>query len=65
MIYENELQLGEWRLLLTNNPLIVPKDIYIRLIITSTDVIHSFSVPSFGIKIDAVPGRLNAVSVYI
>ena len=36
-----------------------------RFIITSTDVLHSFAVPSLGIKVDAVPGRLNQTSVFI
>ena len=41
------------------NALHVPVDQPVRLVMTSQDVIHSFSVPSFGIKIDAIPGRLN------
>jgi cytochrome c oxidase subunit 2 len=41
------------------NALHVPVDKPVRLVMTSQDVIHSFSVPSFGIKIDAIPGRLN------
>jgi cytochrome c oxidase subunit 2 len=37
----------------------------IRLLITASDVIHSWTVPSFGIKLDAVPGRLNQIGTYI
>lgn len=47
------------RLLAVDNMLIVPVDTTVRVEVTGADVIHSFSVPSFGIKIDAVPGRLN------
>lgn len=65
MVYEDELSLKTIRLLQTTNPLILPKEMHIRLIITSTDVIHSYSIPAFGIKVDAVPGRLNALPVYI
>jgi len=58
---EAELPYGEFRLLEVNNALILPSDRTIRVIVTATDVLHSWAVPSFGIKIDAVPGRLNQV----
>jgi cytochrome c oxidase subunit 2 len=54
-----ELKPGEPRLLAVDNPMVVPVDTTVRMQVTGADVIHSFSVPSFGIKIDAVPGRLN------
>ena len=47
------------RLLAVDNMLVVPVDTTVRVQVTATDVIHAFAVPSFGIKIDAVPGRLN------
>lgn len=47
------------RLLDVDNRLILPSLIPIRLLVSSSDVIHSWTVPSFGVKIDAVPGRLN------
>jgi cytochrome c oxidase subunit II len=47
------------RLLSVDNELVVPVNKIVRVLTTGTDVIHSFSVPSFGIKIDSVPGRLN------
>lgn len=50
---------GQVRLLSTDNPVILPVDTNIQLIVTAADVIHSFAVPAFGVKIDAVPGRLN------
>jgi len=60
-----ELKSGDFRLLKTTYPLLLPKDLHIRLLVTSDDVLHSFSVPAFGIKIDAVPGRLNQLSIFI
>jgi cytochrome c oxidase subunit 2 len=53
------------RLLETDRILVLPINTYIRLLITSTDVIHSWAVPSLGIKLDAIPGRLNQVVTYI
>jgi cytochrome c oxidase subunit 2 len=47
------------RLLAVDNELVVPVNTTTRVLITATDVIHSFAVPSFGIKMDAVPGRTN------
>ena len=51
---------GQKRLLSTDNPVVLPVDTNIVFEVTATDVIHSFAVPAFGIKIDAVPGRLNS-----
>lgn len=65
MIPEDMLQPGDLRLLEVDNALHLPVGIPIRLLITSTDVIHSWAVPSLGIKVDAVPGRLNEVYLYI
>jgi cytochrome c oxidase subunit 2 len=62
MIPESDLELGQFRLLDVDNRLIVPVDCHIRLIVTGADVLHSFAVPSLGLKIDGVPGRLNQVS---
>ncbi|MCG6859561.1 MAG: cytochrome c oxidase subunit II [Salaquimonas sp.] len=47
------------RLLAVNNELVVPVNTMVRVLVAGADVIHSFAVPSFGIKIDAVPGRIN------
>jgi cytochrome c oxidase subunit 2 len=63
MIPESDLELGQFRLLEVDNRVIVPTDTHIRLIVTGADVIHSFAVPSLGVKIDAVPGRLNQTSI--
>jgi cytochrome c oxidase subunit 2 len=63
MIPESDLELGQFRLLDVDNKVVVPTDTHIRLIVTSADVIHSWAVPSLGIKMDAVPGRLNQTSI--
>jgi len=62
MIPDSDLELGQFRLLDVDNRLVVPVDCHIRLIVTGADVIHSFAVPSLGVKLDCVPGRLNQVS---
>lgn len=48
-----------FRLLEVDKPIFVPRGEYIRLLVTGGDVIHSFCVPRLGVKVDAVPGRLN------
>nr|ARH54132.1 cytochrome c oxidase subunit 2 [Bradybatus kellneri] len=59
MIPTNELNKFNFRLLDVDNRMIIPFNCQIRMIITSADVIHSWAVPSLGIKIDGTPGRLN------
>lgn len=61
----DDLVKGEFRLLTTDTSLIIPKEVPIKLLITSADVLHSWAVPSFGIKVDACPGRLNQAFLYI
>ena len=65
MIHENDLNFGDLRLLKTDSPLFLPKNTHIRVLVTSSDVLHSWAVPAFGVKVDAVPGRLNQTSLYI
>lgn len=65
MIPESDLELGQFRLLDVDNRLVVPTDTHVRYIVTGTDVIHDFAVPALGLKIDAVPGRLNQTSALI
>lgn len=55
----NELKLGDKRLLSVHEAMYVPKGKNIKIILTADDVIHSWAVPAFGVKKDAVPGRLN------
>jgi cytochrome c oxidase subunit 2 len=59
IIPEDELKPGQVRLLDVDNRVVVPIGATIRLLVTSSDVIHSFFVPSLGVQIYAVPGRLN------
>jgi cytochrome c oxidase subunit II len=59
MVAEKDLKPGQPRLLTVDNELVVPVNKIVHVLVTGADVIHSFAVPSFGIKIDAVPGRLN------
>lgn len=54
-----------YRLLKVDNDVYLPTHLHLRILVTSTDVIHSWAVPSLGIKVDACPGRLNQVSIYI
>lgn len=65
MIPEDELELGQLRLLETDNRLVLPANTHIRVVITAGDVLHCWAVPSLGVKMDAVPGRLNQSSIYI
>jgi cytochrome c oxidase subunit 2 len=59
MLQDNERKAGQPRLLAVDNEMVVPVNKTVRVITTGSDVIHSFAVPSFGIKIDSVPGRIN------
>ena len=59
MLQEDELEDGQPRLLATDETVVVPVDTNIRLLVTAGDVIHAWTIPSFGIKIDAIPGRVN------
>nr|WMQ72233.1 cytochrome oxidase subunit II [Okanagana schaefferi] len=61
----NNLDSNEFRLIEVDNRMILPFSTQIRLMITSTDVLHSWAMPSLGIKVDAVPGRLNQASIMI
>lgn len=56
---------GSFRLLETEEPLILPTRLHIRLLISGFDVLHSFAMPSMGLKVDAVPGRLNQLELFI
>lgn len=65
MIPEDDLQVGQLRLLEVDNRVVLPVNTHIRVIITSADVLHSWAIPSLGIKCDAVPGRLNQTPLFI
>ena len=59
MIPPNSLNISDFRLLDVDNRCVIPFNTPIRILTTSIDVIHSWTVPSLGIKIDSTPGRLN------
>ena len=65
MISTSDLTKGALRLLEVDNRSVLPVCTHIRLIVTAADVLHSWAVPSFGIKIDACPGRLSQGSLFI
>jgi len=65
MIPTDDLKEGDLRLLEVDNKIIVPINTNIRVIVSSTDVLHAWAVPSLGIKMDCVPGRLNQTSMFI
>ena len=59
LVQDKDLKPGQPRLLTVDNELVVPVNKVVRVQTTGADVIHSWAVPSFGVKIDAIPGRLN------
>jgi cytochrome c oxidase subunit 2 len=59
LVEDKDLKPDQPRLLTVDNEMVVPVNKVVHVLVTGADVIHSFAVPSFGIKIDAVPGRLN------
>jgi cytochrome c oxidase subunit 2 len=65
MIADEDLQPGQLRLLETDNRVVLPVDTNIRIQVTAADVLHSWAMPSMGVKIDAVPGRLNEIWIHI
>lgn len=59
LVPEKDLKPGQVRLLSTDNPVVLPVDTNIRILVTANDVIHSWAMPALGVKMDAVPGRTN------
>jgi len=59
MVPEEELEPGQLRLLTTDTALVLPIETNIQLLTTASDVLHSWAMPPFGVKMDAVPGLLN------
>lgn len=59
MVADDQLQPGQLRLLETDNVVVLPVETNVRVIVTADDVIHSWAVPALGVKIDAIPGRIN------
>lgn len=65
MIEDEDLKEGQVRLLETDTRVVLPVDTNIRLLVTADDVIHAWAIPAFGVKMDAVPGRLNETWVRV
>ena len=61
----SDLEYGSYRLLEVDNRVTLPIQTDIRILVTAADVIHSWAVPSLGLKVDAIPGRLNQLAVSI
>lgn len=65
IIPQNEISLDTFRLLDVDNRVILPINNQIRILVSATDVLHSWAIPSLGVKIDASPGRLNQTNFFI
>lgn len=60
-----DLDEGNLRLLEVDNRVVLPVDTHVRLLVTAADVLHCWAIPSFGVKMDACPGRLNQISLFV
>jgi cytochrome c oxidase subunit 2 len=65
LVGDDSLSPGERRMLEVDSPLVLPVGAGVRLLVSGADVIHSFAVPSLGVKIDAIPGRLNGAGLLV
>nr|YP_009114125.1 cytochrome c oxidase subunit II [Euphaea decorata]YP_009114138.1 cytochrome c oxidase subunit II [Euphaea ornata]AHC02122.1 cytochrome c oxidase subunit II [Euphaea decorata]AHC02134.1 cytochrome c oxidase subunit II [Euphaea ornata] len=65
MIPQNDMELGMFRLLEVDNRAVLPMQAQIRVLVTAADVLHSWTVPSLGVKVDATPGRINQTSFFM
>nr|YP_011002154.1 cytochrome c oxidase subunit II [Profenusa thomsoni]WPN89806.1 cytochrome c oxidase subunit II [Profenusa thomsoni] len=65
MIQKDSMKMNSFRLLDVDNNVVLPLNTQLRVMVTSTDVIHSWTIPSLGKKIDAIPGRLNQINLLI
>nr|AOQ30898.1 cytochrome c oxidase subunit II [Pleurobranchaea sp. TY-2016] len=65
MVPESDLEVGEYRLLEVDNRAVVPYQMETLVIATSADVLHAWALPAMGVKMDAVPGRLNSFSMFV
>nr|WNH21429.1 cytochrome c oxidase subunit II [Diapterus auratus] len=62
MVPTNDLTPGQFRLLEADHRMVIPVESPVRVLVSSEDVLHSWAVPSLGVKMDAVPGRLNQLT---
>jgi len=65
MVSFEDLTFGSFRLLEVDNRVVLPVNLHIRLLVTADDVLHSWAMPSFGVKVDACPGRLSQISTFL
>nr|WKU83872.1 cytochrome c oxidase subunit II [Cheilosia albitarsis] len=65
MIPSNEMEINNFRLLDVDNRIVLPMNHQIRILVTAADVIHSWTIPALGVKIDGTPGRLNQTNFLI
>nr|UGS80375.1 cytochrome c oxidase subunit II [Lachesilla pedicularia] len=65
MIPSNEISMGEFRLLEVNNRVVLPMNTQTRILVSAADVLHSWAMPSLGVKVDANPGRINQTSFLV
>nr|QLY90229.1 cytochrome c oxidase subunit II [Dicranomyia modesta] len=65
MIPSNEMEMNSFRLLDVDNRIVLPMNSQIRILVTAADVLHSWTIPALGVKIDATPGRLNQTNFLI
>nr|YP_009050178.1 cytochrome c oxidase subunit II [Megabalanus ajax]AGZ19739.1 cytochrome c oxidase subunit II [Megabalanus ajax] len=65
MIPSKDLESNQFRLIEVDNRMVVPMNTYIRILVSSTDVIHSWTIPALSVKADAIPGRLNQLTFLI
>nr|AVW86178.1 cytochrome c oxidase subunit 2 [Eulepethus nanhaiensis] len=65
MVPTDELEKTQFRLLEVDHRAVLPMQTEIRLLVTAADVIHSWTIPSLGVKVDAVPGRLNQLGFFL
>jgi cytochrome c oxidase subunit 2 len=64
-LLQEKNSIGFFRLLETNKRVVLPTNTHLRLLISAVDVLHSWTIPSFGVKVDACPGRLNQANLFI
>jgi cytochrome c oxidase subunit 2 len=65
MLATEDLAPGQLRLLDVDNRVVLPTSTHVRVLVTAADVLHSWAIPSLGVKMDACPGRLNQISLFI
>jgi cytochrome c oxidase subunit 2 len=65
MLNVEDLPKGAFRLLEVDHRVVLPIKVHVRLLVTAADVLHSWAVPSFGVKVDACPGRLSQASLFL